>query len=260
MKTTGVFEWADHKVNFLTGCQHDCKYCFSKAMQCRMKRIKPEQWKNPVIRKKDLNQKFTKKDGIFMFPTSHDIHPDNLIRSLWFLGKLLKAGNNVLIVSKPHVECIDELTFQLAHFRDQILFRFTIGSVFDETLEFWEPHAPKFNERLECLNIAFERGFKTSVSIEPMLDGEPGSVITMAEDYVTDSIWLGKMNNFGNITHNGHLSLEMRGAILTIKRHQSDKKIKILYDRFKDNPMIKFKDSIKKVVGVDLNTEKGMDK
>jgi hypothetical protein len=41
---------------------------------------------------------------------------------------------------------------------------------------------------------------------------------------------------------------------------QSDANIKQLYLRYKDNPLIKWKDSIKKVVGLKVPTEPGMDR
>jgi hypothetical protein len=33
----------------------------------------------------------------------------------------------------------------------------------------------------------------------------------------------------------------------------------MLYERYRDNPLIKWKESIKKVVGIDLLTEAGLD-
>lgn len=38
-----------------------------------------------------------------------------------------------------------------------------------------------------------------------------------------------------------------------------DGNIEILYEHYKDDPMIKWKDSIKKVVGIERPTETGMD-
>ncbi|MCK5611907.1 hypothetical protein KAR91_59100 [Candidatus Pacearchaeota archaeon] len=259
MKTTGVYEWAKSSINILSGCQHDCKYCYAKAMAVRFGRCDIAKWCYPTVNEKVLNKKISKKDGTIMFPSTHDIHPENLHESIYFLGKLLRAGNNVLIVSKPHVKCIDDLTHQLLQFRDQILFRFTIGSIFNNVLKFWEPNAPDLSERLDSLQICHERGFKTSISIEPMLDDETDSVILMTKQYVTDSIWIGKMNNFANITLNGHDSPEMKTAIKKIKDQQSDENIKELYWYFKDDPIIKWKDSIKKIVGIKLNSKKGAD-
>jgi hypothetical protein len=40
---------------------------------------------------------------------------------------------------------------------------------------------------------------------------------------------------------------------------QSDNWIKDLYLRYKDVPIIKWKESIKKIVGLEVSTEKGLD-
>ncbi len=41
---------------------------------------------------------------------------------------------------------------------------------------------------------------------------------------------------------------------------QSDEFIWDLYSRYKDNPKVKWKDSIKKIVGLEVATEPGLDK
>ena len=131
-----------------------------------------------------------------MFPTSHDITPQFLEECVTVLRKLLAAGNEVLIVTKPHLECIERLCRELAAYKEKIVFRFTIGAMDDELLRFWEPGAPAFAERLAALKHAHEQGFRTSVSAEPMLD-VPHAVelYETLVPFVTDTIWFGKMND-----------------------------------------------------------------
>ena len=45
-----------------------------------------------------------------------------------------------------------------------------------------------------------------------------------------------------------------------ILKWQSDDAILELYEKYKDNPKIKWKESIKKVVGIDISVVKGEDK
>ena len=130
-----------------------------------------------------------------MFPTTHDISPENLEVNLEGIAHVLNRGHDILIVSKPHLECIKAICDKFIAFKDKILFRFTIGSASDKVLKFWEPNAPDFCERLASLKHAFECGFETSVSCEPMLDERIEDVVTKVEPYVTDAIWIGKMNN-----------------------------------------------------------------
>ena len=47
--------------------------------------------------------------------------------------------------------------------------------------------------------------------------------------------------------------------IKQLQQWQTDTEIRKLYERYKDNPQIKWKDSIKKVVGIDSPVDKGLD-
>lgn len=195
-----------------------------------------------------------------MFPTTHDITEANLSDCQEVLNKLLRAGNQVLIVSKPHLKCVKALCHGLETYKDQILFRFTIGSADDAVLSFWEPHAPSYRERIDSLRWAHDHGFKTSVSCEPMLDGNIQKVIDGARPYVTDAIWLGRVNKIKN-----SLALNAPGNKQAVAKAdqllalQTDQWVMELYKTHKDDPLIKYKDSIKKVVGLDRPTEKGLD-
>ena len=129
-----------------------------------------------------------------MFPSAHDILPEILDNFLIVLKKLLKAGNSVLIVSKPWPYCIEKIINMVKKYRDKIGFRFTITSFSKNRLDFWEPNAPGYSDRLNSLLIAFMKGFKTSVSIEPFLDSDPTKVIMKVAPHVSNTIWVGKMN------------------------------------------------------------------
>jgi len=256
----GTTEWAETNINLITGCSHDCKYCYAKSMAIRFTRKTPENWKNEEIRQKELAKNFRKRKGRIMFPSTHDITPDHLNECMSFLSKVLRPGNEVLIVSKPHLECIKELCDTLLPYQNQILFRFTIGSAYSEVLKFWEPGAPDFEERLESLKYAFDKGYQTSVSCEPMLEGNIDQVITQVSPFVTDAIWLGKMNKVKvRLAVNGTNDAETMEWAEQLTELQSDEWIKQLYGRYQDNPQIKWKESIKKVVGLTIPVEKGLD-
>ena len=173
----GTREWANHNENIISGCSHDCRYCYAKSMAIRFRRKTVGTWNEEKVNTVKLSKRFQKRDGRIMFPTSHDIIPENLDACLLFLGKILGAGNEVLIVSKPHIECVKILCERLSEYRRQILFRFTIGSANNDTLRFWDQHAPGFEERLESLAYAHRMGFATSVSCEPLLDNNADELI-----------------------------------------------------------------------------------
>ena len=259
-KAFGTQEWATHNVNIQTGCEHGCLYCYAQCMGIRFKRTTPASWSTPRIRLEVLSKKYRKMNGVVMFPTTHDIAATNLGECLTVLNKLLHAGNQVLIVSKPHLDCIQRLCSDLKEFRKQILFRFTIGSSDDAVLSFWEPNAPAYHERIESLKWAKQQGYKTSVSCEPMLDGNIASVIQETKSFVTDSIWLGRVNNLRNsLALNAPTNTLARSRANELLALQTDQWVMALYTRYKDDPAIRFKDSIKKVVGIERPTEKGLD-
>jgi len=256
----GTYEWATRNANFIDGCKHDCKYCYSKAMAIRFGRRKASDWKNEKVRKNNLLKKFSRISGTIMFPSSHDIQPDYLEYALMFLENILTPGNTVLIVTKPHWECIRTICDEFERFKDNILFRFTIGSSNSDTLRFWEPGAPDFDERLACLESAYYRGFQTSVSCEPMLDNNIEDVIVRVMPFITDAIWIGKANALmQRLRVNDVADRETIMKAHELMRWQSDENIAALYNRLKDNPQIKWKESVKSIIGIKIPTQKGLD-
>jgi len=150
--------------------------------------------------------------------------------------------------------CIKAICKEFEKYKDKILFRFTIGSANDAVLKFWEPNAPGFKERLACLKLAHKKGFGTSVSCEPMLDNNIDTVIDKCSPYVTETIWIGKVNHLLGIKGRGGLDFNEHSDPATIAKAkelivwQSDENTLKLYERYKNDPMIRWKESIKKVV------------
>ena len=257
----GTTEWAASNVNYLKGCSNDCKYCFSKEMAIRFKRKTPDNWKEEEINWEAYNKNVKQREGYIMFPSTHDITPKHLDMAIDFLSRLLSNEIKVLIVSKPSFECIKQICDTFTEYKEHILFRFTIGSTSNKTLKFWEPNAPNYKERKKALIYAFEAGYQTSISCEPMLDNKIGKVIDDLSQYVTDAIWLGKMNfAIRRLRTNGHWDAENQAATEQLLEWQSDDAIKNLYETYKNNPQIKWKESIKKVVGIEISTIKGEDR
>ena len=259
-KAYGTREWAKTNVNIQSGCEHDCLYCYAHGMSARYGRVSAKNWSNPGLRHRDVSRRYSMRKGTIMFPTTHDITEANLADCLTVLKKLLGAGNQVLIVSKPHLNCVKKLCRELETYKDQILFRFTIGSADDAVLSFWEPHAPAYGERLACLKWAFRHGFKTSVSCEPMLDGGIQRVIDDTRPFVTDAIWLGRANNLRSmLAFNAPGNRAARTKADELLALQADEWVMALYATHKHDPLIKYKDSIKKVVGLRRPKKEGLD-
>ncbi|MDG7000171.1 MAG: hypothetical protein JRN15_13785 [Nitrososphaerota archaeon] len=256
----GTKEWAAKNANIITGCIHNCSYCYARASAARFKRVAPGEWHKEVIRSEAGKKRYKKYDKPVMYPTAHDISVKNLDASITEIRNILKPGNLVLIVSKPHLVCIKKICEEFKEQKDNILFRFSIGSADDKVLKFWEEFAPKFSERLESLKWAHKEGFSTSVSCEPMLDNQIERVVSAVHPYVTDKIWLGKANHFpSNLQHNKCDDKAHVNATKRLKEWQSNENIKKLYEQYKGDMKIAWKESIKKVVGVKLSAEQQED-
>lgn len=202
-----------------------------------------------VIRQHDGEKNRTARGRIRGFPSSHDIFLSNIDDYMAVLGKLLRAGDEVLIVSKPVFKCIYKICAASAFFKDKILFRFTIGANNDEILSFWEPNAPSYENRKRCLEYAFNNGFRTSVSIEPMLDAP--NVEALVKDllpFVSEDLWLGPMNHRERIKKQADAKL--LEEIETIERNQSREMLTKIYNTYKKNPKIKFKHSFLEMIGL----------
>jgi len=245
---TGTYEWADHNENIQRGCSHNCKYCFAAANAHRFKTLPRVDWHTESLTPNAERAKYPKRHGVIMFPSAHDITPGNLAACTRFLKLMLDAGNQVLIVSKPHTGCIAHLVEALASYRDQVMFRFTLGTMDVEISRFWEPGAPAPHERLDALRLAHGAGFRTSVSAEPLLGGleTARSVLDAVRPYVTDTVWVGKLNRPRN-------RVDMKSpqnclAIEAIEAAQSDANVLALYAALKDDPVVRWKDSIMHVV------------
>jgi len=255
---SGTKEWACHNVNCYNGCCHDCVYCYARRDAVRFKRMTAEQWANERRKPTEIQKARRLLGGGIMFPTTHDINPNNLSDCLIVLGKLLEAGNKVLVVTKPHPSCIETICTQMAPYKQQILFRFTIGLLDDNLRAFWEPGAPSFTERLASLRHAFDAGYETSVSAEPLL--EPWSVQTLVDSlrpFVTHSIWIGKANQLRQRT-SWKLPSD-HPEIVRLLSWQTDEKVWEIYKMFKNDPLIRWKDSYKKVIGLDRPDTAGLD-
>lgn len=257
-KISGTLEWAKVSLNIHLGCVHRCRYCYARERMVRLGQCELEAWGTDHNRLKEkpftgFNKKY---DGVVMFPTTHDLTPDILPETLEAIRRLVTAGNNILLVSKPYMQVIEAICEEFADKKDQIQFRFTIGAYDDKILAYWEPGAPAYAERLKCLKHAWKRGFQTSVSVEPMLDSKNiTKLFQKLEPWITGTFWIGKMNHIGTRVQPGTDSTE----IARIEAGQTDERVWEIYKALWQQPKVRWKESFKTVLGLPLATEAGTD-
>lgn len=262
---TGTREWATSSVNVQTGCSHGCLYCYAAALAVRFRRRAPGDWTREELHHDAATRRYGKRSGRVMFPTTHDITEANVEVCADAIERLLLAGNEVLVVSKPKLSVIERLCWRLRVWRPghrtgipagegMVTFRFTIGSQHNDVLRLWEPGAPSFADRFLALGFAYEYGWRTSVSIEPMLDSSVGDVVALVgivSPLVTDTIWLGLMNHRTfRLKLNGHdpSSGALHDALMRMVG--TPDQIRALYDELRGNPKARWKDSIKTMLGL----------
>ena len=255
----GTREWAVAEIDCCLGCPHDCRYCYARYQRVvRRKLLTAEEWRHCRILPEEVERVHPLYPGQVMFPSAHDIVPENLEACCRVINGLLAFGNRVLVVSKPQLCCIEELCRRFAFARHRLLFRFTITARDGNILKFWEPHAPEYDERRQCLALARKLGFATSVSVEPILDMD--DVVDMVRELlplVSHSIWLGKMNKIAE-----RVSLdspETLAAVAKVEAGQSDARILALHAQLAGITLVRWKESIKEVVGLPLITAAGLD-
>jgi len=249
--TSGTKEWADHNINCIEGCYNNCRYCYAKLMAKRFGRSTDATWRNMKIRREVLKKNFRKRSGRVMFPSAHDIFDISPFKEACFtiLMRLLKSENEVLITTKPRLALIEEISSEFSQYKEQIQFRFTITSINDGLLQFWEPNAPRFNERLASLKLAFTKKFKTSVSIEPFLDYDPSELVEIISPYITESIWLGRMNHISQMKP----SANEKTYYDQIQKNYETHHLLELVNKFKAHPKIRLKDSIRLQLDIDTH-------
>jgi len=212
-------------------------------MAKRFGRSTDHTWKKMTIRKEVLSKNFKKRSGRVMFPSSHDIFNIQPFKEACFivLRKLLECENEVLITTKPQLTIVQEIIDEFGDCRHQFQFRFTITSNDDRLLRFWESNASGFEERLASLKYAFRKGSKTSVSIEPFLDYDPTELIKTVAPFITESIWLGRMNY---IRRKG-LSEKERPYYNEIRRNYETRHLWEICKKLNGHPKVRIKDSIR---------------
>lgn len=244
-KCTGTREWSDVSHNIGIGCRHDCLYCYAATNAVERGVVSNRgEWINERI----TPRRIPTTEGIIMFPTAHDITPYYLEASVLTIREMLEAGREVLIVTKAHTLSVKRICDEFEAYREQLLIRITVGSMNMEQTNFWEPNAPSPIERLIALGYANLRGFRTSVSMEPILHGadDAENTFRIVEPYVTEKIWIGKMNSpYKRVDTSVDTQ---RSAVVDIIELQSDSEIMKLYEELKDEPKVEWKDSIQSVI------------
>ena len=248
MSILGTKEWMPHSENCMKGCQNDCIYCYAKKRAIQYRQKTDENW-HVMEPNKRLQRPIRYLDGGVMFPTTHDLHVEHADIWLPFLRSLLEAGNDVLIVTKAQFLAIKLICKELPEFKDKMEFRLTIGTDVDRVAAYWEPGAPAPAERLNCLQYLYSSGYKSSVSMEPLLISSPKRFIdAQIRPWVSGTIWVGLMNYH---KFDDDIPEERYQRALQSRQNMED-----VYWSLKCNDKIRWKDSVQDLLGITQTGER----
>ena len=182
-------EYGDYAINIYTGCPHRCFYCFAPTVLRKDREtfhtdVRPREGIVEAVKQQLVRDKITGRTIHLCFtcdpyPTGYDTTPTREI-----IKAIKASGNHVQILTKGD----GSRDFDLLDENDW--FGITLDGAITRTGHF--DHAPLF--RYCDLVKAHEKGIKTWVSFEPVLNAE--NVLGMIKDVVphADKIKIGKLN------------------------------------------------------------------
>jgi DNA repair photolyase len=178
-----AMEFALLAVNLYIGCLHQCRYCFG-PMALRMKR---EVFQNQPRPRKDI-LKLLEKDArkhrgdrreILLSFVSDPYQPLEMELGITreAIKILIKYGLWFTILTKGGTRVFRDL--DLLELYKKCRLASTIIFTNQADADRWEPNAPPISDRIAAVKEAHERGIKTWVSLEPVID--PGQALELIE-------------------------------------------------------------------------------
>jgi len=191
-------EYSNYALNIYKGCSHTCVYCY--VPDClRMTKDKFYNEQSPRAKILDNVEKNLKKkivdDFVFMSFTSDPYQP---------LEKELKLTRQCVELLNQYGQKYKILTKSKLILRDKDIFDkklawlgFTISFDSDEEALKYEKKADPISERVKAIKELHYSGFKTFVSMEPVINPEEAIKLVKRIKFV-DLIKVGKINYMKN--------------------------------------------------------------
>lgn len=185
-------EYGDYAINIYTGCPHRCYYCFAPSVLRREREafhsiVEPRAGIVEAVRKQLEREKITGKLIHLCFtcdpyPTVYDTTPTREIIKI-----LKEYGNHVQILTKGD----GSRDFDLLDENDW--YGITLSTADNRLAGVAEPLAIDPTARIVKLILAKNRGIKTWVSFEPVIDTDVLDVLQQF-NLCFDKVKIGKLN------------------------------------------------------------------
>jgi len=189
-----MFKSVGYTWNPISGCSHDCIYCWAKLMKDRHGQVF-----TPMLRPKYFNDKFPEDESWIFVGSTGDIFceevPDEwIIKLLTFINQyngnhkfLLQSKNPVRLTSPDR-----QFNFisYMSHFKEKII----IGTTLETTGETPWSTAPPTRERFEAMQYLSNAGYKTFLSLEPLAEFDLDCMKAWIDEISPEAVEIGLEN------------------------------------------------------------------
>jgi len=185
-----MYVWTTHTWNALIGkCPHECDYCYVGAMKKRFPNMKAMYEGKPRFNPADENIDLGIDKKIFVAHTA-DLFaaevPDEVINKILDICNKHYHNHYVLQTKNParYLQFLDKIPKE----------NFELGTTVetdDATLLHEHSKAPAPAERLSVMRDIKAKGYKTFVTIEPIMKMSPGELADMLADADPDFVNIG---------------------------------------------------------------------
>lgn len=193
-------EYAPLAVNLRVGCEHGCLYCYG-PLAFRKKRdafhanVRTRQ---NALEMLEHDAKILRENGddrqILLSFATGPYSPNEIKTGLTrkAIEIIMENGLRFTVLTKGGKRAVRD--FDLLENYEKCSFGTTLVLASQKDADYWEPRAASIADRVEALKAAHERGIRTWVSMEPVIDtAQANSLVNMLHPFVTH--WkVGKLN------------------------------------------------------------------
>ena len=197
--TGPALEYSALACNIYKGCEHGCLYCFGKNRKSPEQKVQYDNDPNP---KDHFIEKLKYKAGHMNGDT-----PEILLS---FLGDVYQPAEMEMMLTRQAIKILIEndlpftiLTkggtravrdFDLLEGYDKARFGTTLVFMDQEYADHWEPGAASIEDRIWAIQDAYDRGIKTWVSVEPVINPDQALKVIRELHPIVGAWKVGKIN------------------------------------------------------------------
>ncbi len=190
-------EYSPLAMNLYSGCSHGCVYCYAPAATYKQREVfhvnpKPRQNFFAEL-EKDLRKYRGDKRPVLLCFTTDPYQPieDTAKLTRLALRGLVENGNAAKVLTKGGMRAARDFDLMKS---GNVDFGATLTLMDESESRIWEPFAAGPSERITALRTARERGIRTWVSLEPVIDPEAVYALIQATHKFVDLFKVGKLN------------------------------------------------------------------